>query len=263
MPSSSRSFPFCKALVTGAAGDLGRALCHQLAQAGVELVLLDRDKSSQQTLADSLPGPVKVHTYQADLTDLENYQQLLEELVRHHPDLDLVIANAGIDVPQRLESMDWRLVERHYQIHTLSNHVLMQVVAPFFVAKNKGHIAVTISMAALSGGFPFETAYSGSKAAMAITVDGWRCELASTGVTLTGIYPGFLEGKLAADNAWDSSSTTSPAYAARKIIQAIAQRKKRLVFPAILYWKAKLFRSLPLFIQDRMVKKLMQKNFQS
>jgi short-subunit dehydrogenase len=82
-------------------------------------------------------------------------------------------------------------------------------------------------------------------------------------VTVSGIYPGFLEGKLAADNAWDSSKTTSMAAAADTIIAGIKQRKKRLIFPWPLYWKAKLFRTLPLFIQDRAARKLMRADYQS
>lgn len=256
-----RTFPFRVALLTGASGDLGSALCQLLAAAGVELVLLDRDAVAQQRLADSLAQRTKVHQYNVDLTNLEQYQQVLEQILKAHPELDLVIANAGIDVPQRIESMDWRLVERHYQIHTLSNHVMMQVFAPHFIARTHGHFAFTISLAALSGGFPFETAYSGSKAAMAITVDGWRCELAHAGVTFTGIYPGFLEGKLAADNAWDSSSTTSTRVAARKIVRAIELRKKRLIFPLKLYWQARLLRMMPVSVQDFLVRQLMRKEY--
>lgn len=261
MPDLYRKFPFRVALLTGASGDLGSALSQLLAEAGVELILLDRDHVGQQRLADSLARLTTVHQYHVDLTDLEQYQQVLEQILKAHPELDLVIANAGIDIPQRIESMDWRLVERHYQIHTLSNHVMMQVLAPHFIARAHGHFAFTISLAALSGGFPFETAYSGSKAAMAITVDGWRCELARAGVTFTGIYPGFLDGKLAADNAWDSSNTTSTTVAASKIVRAIKQRKKRLIFPLKLYWQARLLRMMPLAVQDSVVRRLMRKDY--
>ena len=129
------------------------------------------------------------------------FQGLLEQVILKHPKLDLVIANAGIDIPQHIETMDWRVVEKHYQIHTLSNHVLMQVLAPFFINKGRGHVAVTISMAALSGGFPYETAYSGSKAAMSGWTRTLQAEWDGTGITVTEYLPGLIATELGTASA--------------------------------------------------------------
>ena len=82
---------FSKALITGAAGDLGSRLARRLAERGVNLVLLDCAQPPLAALASELGARVRVASYVVDQTDLERF----ESVVRNGTLMEFLMALQG------------------------------------------------------------------------------------------------------------------------------------------------------------------------
>jgi short-subunit dehydrogenase len=255
--AAASSVGFRKALLTGAAGDLGSGLARALAERGVALVLIDLDQRALAALAADLGTRVAVASYAIDQTDLDGFESLLRNVVGEHPDVDLVIANAGIDVPQSITAPDWRLAKRHFDVNAISNYVLFSVFVPHFVTRGSGHVAAIVSLGGLLG-FPYAHAYNASKAALRMMIDGLRAETLGTGVTWTAVFPGFLEGRMAAGNAWRQPYRVPMDEAAQRILGGVLARRAVVAFPWRAVWQARLATLLPVRVRDRIARSVMK-----
>jgi short-subunit dehydrogenase len=244
--------PFQKALVTGAAGDLGSRLARGLARRGVDLVLLDCARAPLERLASELRSSVSVSHQVADQTDLDRFDAIVAAIAEQHRDVDLLVANAGIDKPQALATLDWRLAKKHFDVHALSNYVLLAAFVPHFLERDAGHVAAIVSLGALVG-CPYAHAYNASKSALRMMMDGMRAETRATGVTWTSVFPGFLEGTMAAGNAWRQPYRIPMDTAAERILEGIVARKRIVAFPLRAVLQVRLVDLLPAVLRDRMV----------
>jgi short-subunit dehydrogenase len=248
---------FKKALVTGAAGDLGSRLSRGLAERGIDLVLLDCDETTLVRLARDLRSRVRVATYVVDQSELEGFEGTVREIGAQHGDIDLIIANAGIDRPQKVTEPDWRLAKKHFDVHAVSNYVLFAEFVPRFLARGSGHVAAIVSLGGLLG-CPYAHAYNASKAALRMMLDGMRAETRGSGVTWTSVFPGFLEGRMAARNAWKQPYRVPMDVAAEKILAGVMRRRPIVKFPLLAAWQVRLADLLPTILRDRMVARAMK-----
>jgi short-subunit dehydrogenase/catechol 2,3-dioxygenase-like lactoylglutathione lyase family enzyme len=244
---------FGKALVTGAAGGLGEELCRLAAEDETSLVLLDRDAEGLSRLAADLGGGVDVATRELDLADLESVDSAIAGLVTEHPDVDLLIAAAGLDRAQSLLAFDWRQARDDFTVNSLANLVLLSHLAPAMAEHGGGHVTAIASLAGLVG-MPYEAPYSGSKAALAAIAESARAELEPEGITFTAVFPGFVDTPMYRANAFKHTHALTPREAAERIYLATLARRESLYFPAHQYARVRLARLLPARLRDRMTR---------
>jgi short-subunit dehydrogenase/catechol 2,3-dioxygenase-like lactoylglutathione lyase family enzyme len=260
---------FAKALVTGAAGGLGTELGRLAGEDATSLVLLDRDADGLSRLAAELGDGVEVVTRELDLADLEAVDSAMVELVAQHPDIDLLIAAAGLDRAQSLLAFDWRQARDDFTVNSLANLVLLAHLAPAMARRGGGHVTAIASLAGLVG-MPFEAPYSGSKAALAAIAESARAELEPEGITFTAIFPGFVDTPMFRANAFKKPDPTSqsrrlrlrasaspwlaPRDAAERIYMATLARRESLYFPAREHARVRLARLLPARLRDPMTR---------
>ena len=247
---------FGKALVTGAAGGIGSELCRVLAEDGTELILCDRDRDGLMALDQQLAEKVTVRAHDVDFTDLEAVDELAAAIVHDHPDLDLVIANAGVDRAQSLLSFDWRQARDDFTVNALANLPLLGHVLPVMAKRGQGHVTAIVSLAGLLG-MPYEAPYSASKAALATTIESARGELGPRGLTFTSVFPGFVDTPMFRANAFKHTYSIPAREAAERIYLASLRRRPTLAFPARERAKIAVARILPPLIRDRLVRDLM------
>jgi len=137
-------------------------------------------------------------------------------------------------------------------VNAISNYVLFSALVPRFVARGSGHVAAIVSLGGLLG-CPYAHAYNASKAALRMMMDGMRAETRGTGVTWTSVFPGFLEGRMAAGNAWKQPYRVPLEVAAEKIVAGILARRPIVKFPLRAAWQVRLADLLPLRLRDRVV----------
>jgi short-subunit dehydrogenase/catechol 2,3-dioxygenase-like lactoylglutathione lyase family enzyme len=247
---------FDKALITGAAGGIGTELARLAAEDGTALVLWDRSASGLADLAAELGGDVDVATREVDFTDLDAVDAATGELVAEHPDIDLLVAGAGLDRAQSLLAFDWRQAQDDFKVNALANLVLLSHLAPAMAQRGSGHVTAIVSLAGLVG-MPYEAPYSGSKAALATIADSARAELEPRGITFTAVFPGFVDTPMFRANAFKHTYSLTPRDAAERIYVATLQRRERLGFPAVEYAKTRLAALLPARIRDPLTRKAM------
>ena len=238
------------ALITGATGGLGRELCRRAAADGLSVVMLDRDRKAMLQFAKESGIPPRC--YAVDLKDFVRLEKTLRLALKENQTIDLVIANAGIDVPASMVAPDWRIIQDHLSINTIANGVVLSVVVPHMVAQKRGHFVATASLAALQG-FPYEGPYCASKAALRALMDSARAELAPLGLRFTTVHPGFLATPMVKGNAFKVTSTMTAEHASQKIWSAIVRGRRRIYFPIGPYLGTILLNHLPAWLADRLI----------
>jgi short-subunit dehydrogenase/catechol 2,3-dioxygenase-like lactoylglutathione lyase family enzyme len=247
---------FGKAVITGAAGGIGTELARLAAEDGTALLLMDREGSGLDELAAELEGGAEVATVEVDFTDLEAVDGALARVVREHPDVDLLLAGAGLDRAQSLLSFNWRQAHDDFKVNALANLVLLSHLVPAMAERGRGHVTAIVSLAGLVG-MPYEAPYSGSKAALAAIADSARAELEPRGISFTAVFPGFVDTPMFRANAFKHTYSLTPRDAAERIYVATLHRRDRLGFPAVEYARARLAALLPARIRDPLTRNAM------
>jgi short-subunit dehydrogenase/catechol 2,3-dioxygenase-like lactoylglutathione lyase family enzyme len=247
---------FGKALVTGAAGGLGIELSRLAAEDGTALALIDRDADGLEAIASQLRERVPVTTHRVDFTDLDALDAATRELLGEHPDVDLVIAAAGLDRAQSMLALDWRQARDDFMVNSIANFVLLARIAPAMADRGSGHVTAIASLAGVVG-MPYEAPYSASKAALASMIESARAELHPRGVTFTAVFPGFVDTPMFRDNAFKHTYWIPPRDAAERIYLATLRRRETLAFPAREYAKVRLAAMLPARLRDPLTRAAM------
>ncbi len=188
------------ALVTGAAGGIGEALAHGLAARGSDLVLLDRSADRLAAVAEEVRRQhpsLRVDTVVADLGDHDATVELGRRLAHEHPELTLVINNAGVALAGSftdltLEEFDW-LMEINFRAVLTLTHALVPVLL-----RHPGSHLVNVSSVFGLIAPPTQTAYVTSKFAVRGLTESLRAELLGR-VGVTCVHPGGIATRIAVD----------------------------------------------------------------
>ena len=180
------------ALVTGASGGMGTAICRALIADGRRVILADREAESVQALATELGAAA--HALVLDITDAIAVTELPASVPEAFGPIDVLINNAGHDIGGRTRfdigaMEDWAGILETNLIGTLR---VTRAILPDMVARDRGDIVMMSSINALRI-IPDMAAYSTSKSALHAFTETLRGELAETGIRVTEINPGLTK----------------------------------------------------------------------
>ncbi|MCH7827392.1 MAG: SDR family oxidoreductase [Bacteroidetes bacterium] len=227
-------------IITGASSGIGRELAIQLAEYNVSVVLVARNKEKldEIVLLCKQKGS-KAIAIKTDITDEEQCKNMIDSTIIKFGKIDILINNAGITMWAYFEEIkDFSISKKMMDVNYYGPLYCTKYALPYL--KNvKGRI-VNISSITGKTGVPTRSFYSASKHALNGFFDSLRIEIASSGVTITMIYPGFVssgihlralgpDGKSIGKNLLDYSKVMTPQKCARLIIKATAKRKRELV----------------------------------
>jgi short-subunit dehydrogenase len=178
------------ALVTGASSGIGRALAHQFASHGFDVVMVaeeDRIHEAAREVAETGGGAVV--PVEADLTTSTGNEAVWAAVQATGRTPAAAALNAGIGVNGRFDQTaledDLALVD----LNVRSTVHLAKLVTRAMVDAGEGRLLVTSSIAAVAPG-PYHATYAASKAFVHSFAEGLRVELKDTGVTVTSLMPG-------------------------------------------------------------------------
>lgn len=192
-----------RAIITGAASGIGRAVAVGLAKAATKddparLVLADRDAAPLQALAEELrAGGAEVIATAADLLDVDAPAAVVAEAEKAFGGLDALVSNAGALKGALLKDLSLADYAFQFDINARPTWLLAKAAYPLLKA-SRGAICATASMSSEHGTPPLGS-YSASKAALVMLVrqmavewgpDGIRANCVSPGPTLTAMTQG-------------------------------------------------------------------------
>jgi NADP-dependent 3-hydroxy acid dehydrogenase YdfG len=217
--------------LTGASAGIGAALAEAYAAPGVTLGLVARREDRLQELAQRLgPNGCRVLTYTADVTDAAHMRQVALTFCEAAGGVDLVIANAGMSVADRVMEGNPQGVTDMFRINVEGVVNTLFPFVPPMSAQGSGHL-VAISSVAGYRGLPGKGGYSATKAAVRILMDSYRPVLAPHGILTSTICPGFVESELTAKNRYAMPFLMKTPKAARLIQAAIDRAAGTYIFP--------------------------------
>ncbi|MCP4468215.1 MAG: SDR family NAD(P)-dependent oxidoreductase [Halioglobus sp.] len=231
------------AVVTGAGSGIGRELALQLNRAGCKLHISDISPDGLAGTADLLPRhdvPAESHILDvADKTAVHAWAERIGEVDGH---VDVVINNAGVALMSTVEDMRYDDIEWLMGINFWGVVYGTQAFLPLLRLAPQGHLVNISSVFGLIG-VPTQSAYNAAKFAVRGYTEALRQEMAGTNVHVCCVHPGGIKTNIAraarssdtktsADEraeAFDKAAGTPAVDAAKQIVDAIEQRRPRLL----------------------------------
>jgi len=179
------------ALVTGAAGGVGRAICQALAKDGLRVIMADIDSTHLKDQAAEIGKQAIPLTL--DVSDAESVAQAIADMAGDHGTVDVLVNNAGVlsnNKAAATEPNEWR---RIMSVNLDGAFYLSRQCLPAMKDKGWGRIVNLCSLAAKSGGLTAGTAYTASKGGLSALTFSLARELAAHGVTVNGIAPAHVK----------------------------------------------------------------------
>jgi 3-oxoacyl-[acyl-carrier protein] reductase len=193
-----------RALVTGASGGIGSAICRRLAVDGLEVIVhANRNAQRAESLAAEIRaagGSAEVAVF--DVTDARRTRQCLEALCAHEA-VQILVNSAGVHADAPMAGMSR---EQWDAVIDVSLNGFFNVTQPLLmpmIGKRWGRI-VSISSVSAVVGTRGQVNYAAAKAGIHGATRSLARELASRGVTVNAVAPGIIAGDMS-DAVFDQS----------------------------------------------------------
>jgi 3-oxoacyl-[acyl-carrier protein] reductase len=169
-----------RALVTGSARGIGRAIVDELTDLGVEVVGVDVLDQPDITAGEAL---------KADLSDPSACATVLNAA----GDIDILVNNAALFIHEPIEDVTVEHFDRMIAVNLRAVFLLCQGVAPAMSRKGWGRIVNVSSVGARTGGISDSAVYNSTKAAIIALTKNFARNYGGSGVTCNAVAPGFVE----------------------------------------------------------------------
>ncbi|MBV8885700.1 MAG: glucose 1-dehydrogenase [Chroococcidiopsidaceae cyanobacterium CP_BM_RX_35] len=188
------------AIITGSSRGIGKEIAMRLVQEGAKVII---NYSHSPEKAEEVVNQIKQQggeatAIQADMSQIDQIQQLVEQAVEHYGQLDILVSNAGIEHFGKLEEITPQDFDRVFSVNVAGQLFVTQAAARYL--SSGGRIVLTSSVSARISVF-HHTLYAASKAAVSAMVLNLAPELGERGITINAIAPGGTATDMAQENA--------------------------------------------------------------
>ncbi|MEQ4547275.1 bifunctional aldolase/short-chain dehydrogenase [Nocardioides kribbensis] len=222
------------ALVTGAAGGIGKATAKKLAAEGACVVIADLSLEKAQAAAAEIGGSDVAVGVAADVSDEDAVQAMVDAAVLAFGGVDLVVNNAGLSLSKSLmdtTAADWDL---QHNVMAKGSFLVSKATAKVMVEQEMGGDIVYISSKNSVFAGPNNIAYSATKADQAHQVRLLAAELGAHGIKVNGVNPdGVVQGSGIFASGWGANRAAVYGVEEKDLGKFYAQRTilKREVLP--------------------------------
>lgn len=199
------------AVVTGGSRGIGRAICLELARGGANVALCyaGNEAAAQETLQAVEALGAKAMAIRCDVSDAGQVDAFIRQAVEAFGRVDILVNNAGITRDGLLMRMPEADFDAVIAANLKGTFLCMKAVSRLMLRQKYGRIVNLSSVVALRGNAG-QVNYAASKAGVIGMTKSLAKELASKGVTVNAVAPGFME----------TDMTAAMQDAARTVIQA-------------------------------------------
>ena len=194
------------AIITGSSRGIGRAIAEQLAIQGAKVVISSRKIEACQEVADAINaqhGAGTALAVAANISSKEALQHLVDETNRAFGKVDVLVCNAASNPYYGpMSGVTDEQFRKVLDNNVISNHWLIQMVAPQMIERKDGSIIIVSSIGGLKGS-TILGAYAISKAADMQLARNLACEYGPKNVRVNCIAPGLIKTDFA-KALWDN-----------------------------------------------------------
>lgn len=219
------TWPWTRALVTGASSGIGECIARQLAAGGVDLVLVARSESILETLATELRTAhgVDIEVLVADLVDDPEVDRTAARLDDDTSPVDLLVNNAGFGSGGPFVDASVDQQSDMVRLNMLSVLRLAHAAARAQSRRGTGAILNVSSVGSLQP-IPGMATYAASKAFVTSLSESLHEELRGTGVTVTAVLPGLTKTKFVEKEDFEGTRFPARLWSSAEDVAADALR---------------------------------------
>ena len=231
------TYPFTRALITGASSGIGSRMAEMLGEAGVPVVVVARRSDRLAALADRFDG---FEVLTADLNDADGVAAVEARIEDSVAPVDLVVNNAGFGTSGTFHELDPDRLHDEVGLNVQALTRLAHAALRTMVPRGRGYLLNVSSIASFQPA-PKLAVYAATKAYVTSLSESLHEEVRGTGVHVTALCPGLTKTEFQSVSNSDSYATSYPSFAwiavddvARGGLHDVA-KGKALSVPGLLY----------------------------
>jgi len=185
------------ALVTGCRRGIGQAMADALAEAGADIVGISASLNPDSSeVGDAIQKRGRRFSgFRCDLSDRHAVDRVLEQVLSHHPVIDVLVNNAGIVRRSPAEQHSDALWDTVLEVNLSAAFRVSRRIGTLMLERGKGSIIFTASVLSDQGGLNVAS-YAASKAGLANLTRSLANEWAGRGVRVNAIAPGYVKTEM-------------------------------------------------------------------
>ena len=187
------------AVITGASRGIGKAMAKTFAKAGAHVVCVSRTEDTLKTVSSSINADGgSASVFPCDVSDFDTFQNLIKDTTDKYGTVDILVNNAGVTrdtLIMRMSEDDWNTV---ININLKGAFNGIKAATRTMLKQRSGRIINISSVVGLTGN-PGQANYAASKAGLIGLSKTIAKELASRGITVNCIAPGYITTEMTDD----------------------------------------------------------------
>jgi 3-oxoacyl-[acyl-carrier protein] reductase len=185
------------ALVTGGSRGIGRACSEALAAQGATVIVnYVKGEAAAREVADAIQAKGgKAEIVGFDVADTKATEAAMEEVIKRHGKLDVLVANAGISIDALLLRMKDEDLTRLFDVNVRGALTCARVATKAMMRPKAGRVIFLSSVVGEMGNVG-QTAYAATKAALIGAAKSIAREFASRNITVNVVAPGFIDTEM-------------------------------------------------------------------
>ena len=234
------------AWVVGASRGIGAATARELVARGATVAISARREAALEEVSDG-----RMLVVPLDVTDAKSVTSAAARVREEHDRIDVAVLAAGYWKQMDAHAWDTEEFDRHVQVNLVGMSNTIAAVLPDMLQRRSGVIAGISSVAGYRGLAGAE-AYGATKAAQINLLESLRVHVASSGVWVTTICPGFVRTDLTAGNSFPMPFIIDAEQAAGSICDGLEHDRTEIVFPLPMALLMKSARLVPVGMWTRL-----------
>ena len=181
------------AIVTGASQGIGKTIALELSKSGAFVYCISRNKKAVESVVNSIiSSGGQSSSYACDISDSDNFKDIIEKIVKKHNKIDILVNNAGITNDALLMRMSNEQWDQVIDINLKGAFTCIKSVIRYMMKNKYGRIINITSIVGLTGNAG-QANYAASKAGLIGMTKSIAKEVASRGITANCIAPGWIK----------------------------------------------------------------------
>ena len=214
--------------ITGASSGIGEATALELAKRGYKVAVSARSEDKLKSLAENK----NIYAFPLDVTDPDKVYGVIKAIEISLGPIDIAVLNAGTYLPDSAQDFTSERFKKQYEVNVFGVANCIEPLLKRFYERDKGHIAITASVAGYRG-LPSSLGYGSSKAALINLAEALAIECADTDIKIQVCCPGFVKTPLTEKNDFPMPMLMEVKEAAKKYADGLESDQFEINFPVL------------------------------